>query len=150
VAEPFTRKLYVRWSDLDSNGHMKNTAYLDSCVDVRMMYFAAHGFPLREFERLKIGPVVLRDEIDYYRELRLLDPVDVTLVIAGMSEDGSRFRLRNEFFRADGQRAARVASTGGWLDLQGRRLTAPPQQLLETLVALARSEDFEVLESSLR
>lgn len=150
MAEPFSRTLFARWGDIDFNGHMRNTAYLDACVDVRMMYFAENGFSMREFERHQIGPVVLRDELDYFRELRLLESIKVTLELKGMSEDGSRFRLRNEFFRADGQRAVRVITTGGWLNLQARRLTAPPPELREVLASMSRSEDFEVLESSLK
>lgn len=43
----------------------------------------------------------------------LLEPFTVALLLSGDSLDGSRFRLRNEFFREDGQPAARVTSTGG-------------------------------------
>jgi acyl-CoA thioester hydrolase len=129
---------------------MKNTAYLDKAVDVRMMYFQAHGFAVREFERLRLGPVVRRDEIEYYRELRLLEPVRVTMTLAGASEDGTRFRIRNEFFQEDGKLVARITSTGGWLDLAARKLTAPPDGLAEALRGLARSEDFEQMPSSLK
>jgi acyl-CoA thioester hydrolase len=139
---PFERMLYARWGDMDFNGHMKNTAYLDASADVRMMFFSDHGFSMREFETRGFGPVILRDELEYFRELRLLDPVRVTLAAAGLNEDGSRFRLRNEFFRADGARAARVTSTGGWLDLAKRRLASPPEDLRALLMRLERTEDY--------
>jgi len=147
---PFTRTFLVRWADLDFNAHMKNTAYLDLGPDVRMMFFAEHGFPMRELERLRIGPVILRDELDYYRELRLLEPVTVDLVLAGLSEDHKRFRIRNHFYREDRQMAARVTSTGGWLDLEARKLIVPPDNLLQALQAMPRSEDFETLPASTR
>jgi len=142
MTEPFRRRLYVRWGDLDSNAHMANTAYLDAVVDVRFSCFAEHGYPLSEFARLGLGPVVSRDEVDYYRELRLLDPYDVTFTIGGLAPDGSRMRLVNEFFRPDGRPVARVVSFGGWLDLARRRLVAPPAALAELLAALPRSPDF--------
>ncbi|MCI0394218.1 MAG: thioesterase family protein [Chloroflexi bacterium] len=146
---PFKRSFHVGWGDLDSNGHMSNTAYLDIAVDVRMMYFEEQGFPVREFGRLAIGPVVRKDEVEYYREMKLLEVVEVMLELAGLSEDGSRFRLRNVFYRPDGKVAAQVTTTGGWLDLQARRLTAPPAELLAALQGLARSEDFEALPNSI-
>lgn len=146
----FTRTFYVRWGDIDLNAHMKNTAYLDICPDVRMMFFAANGFSMREFERLRIGPVILRDELDYHRELKLLDPFTVDLVLAGLSEDGSRFRIRNTFVREDGKTAARVTSTGGWLALDARKLVAPPDPLRQALLAMPRSDDFETLQISSR
>ena len=147
-AARFTRTFYVRWGDIDLNAHMKNTAYLDICPDVRMMFFAENGFSMRDFERLRIGPVILRDELDYSRELKLLDSFTVDLFLAGVSEDGSRFRIRNHFVREDGKTAARVTSTGGWLDLEARKLTVPPEKLLAALLSMPRSDDFETLPSS--
>lgn len=146
----FTRTFHVRWGDMDFNAHMKNTAYLDICGDVRMMFFAENGFPMREFERLRIGPVILRDELDYHRELKLLETVTVDLVLAGLSEDNFRFRIKNHFTREDAQIAARVTSLGGWLSLEARRLVAPPEALLQALLAMPRSDDFETLPSRSR
>ena len=145
MTKPFERMLYARWGDMDFNGHMKNTAYLDASADVRMMYFAEHGFSMREFERLRFGPVILKDELEYFRELRLLEPVKVTLEADGLSEDGMRFRLRNEFFREDGTKVARVTSDGGWLDLAARKMKPPPEELKRLLEALTRTESFQPL-----
>lgn len=150
MSKAFESTFLVGWGDMDFNAHMKNTAYLDLSADTRMMYFAANGFEMREFERLRIGPVILRDELDYYRESRLLESLTVNLTAAGLSADGSRFRLRNEFFREGGKLAARVTSTGGWLDLQARRWTAPPDTLRLLIEALPRTDDYRELESSLR
>ena len=147
---PYSEELVVRWADVDFNGHMKNTAYLDVCVDVRLHYFARHGFTAVEFARLRIGPVVRRDEADYFRELRLLEPFTVDLELAGKSPDGSRFRLQNRFLRRDGELVARVVSTGGWLDLEARKLIAAPERLGELLDALPRAEGSQDLPSSLR
>ncbi len=146
----FERKLMAGWGDMDFNGHMRNTAYLDKAGDVRMLFFAAHGFPMVEFARLKFGPVVMRDEIDYYREVNLLDELAVTLSLAGLAEDGSRFMIRNEFYGPDGRLAARLTSTGGLLDQAARRLIAAPPGLLGALEKLARTADFQILPSSVR
>jgi acyl-CoA thioester hydrolase len=146
----FEKTLIAGWGDMDWNSHMANTAYFNKGADVRMMYFAEHGFPMGEFARLKIGPVILKEEIEYFREIRLLDEVRVTLSLAGVSEDGSRFRIRNEFFRPDGKRAARLESSGGWLDLTNRKLVVPPAGLLSALQSLPQTERVESLPSSLR
>lgn len=146
----FEKTLVAGWGDMDFNSHMANTAYFNKGADVRMMFFAEHGFPMGEFVRLKIGPVILREEIEYFREIRLLDEVRVTLSVAGLSEDASRFRIRNEFFRPDGKRAARLESSGGWLDLTSRRLVVPPPGLVSALRSIPHTEAFEPLPSSLR
>ena len=145
----YSKTLIAGWADMDFNAHMRNTAYLDKSADVRMMYFADNGFPMSEFARLKLGPVVMHDALDYFRECRLLDTLTVTLGIAGLSEDASRMMLRNEIYR-DGILCARVTSTAGWFDLANRKLTLPPEGLVGPLRALERTDDFKVLPGSVR
>jgi acyl-CoA thioester hydrolase len=146
----FEKRLVAGWGDMDFNSHMRNTAFLDKSADVRMMFFSEHDFPMEEFIRRKIGPVIRRDELEYFREIRLLEEMRVTLVIAGLAEDGSRFQLRNEFWRSDGPLAATVTSAGGWLDLSLRRLVVAPEALLAAMRSLPRTEDFQVLASSIK
>ena len=146
----FAMSTFAAWADMDANAHMANVAYLSKCVDARMSFFKQHGFPVAEFAKRQIGPVVRRDELEYYREIGLLEPIKVTLEIAGMAPDGSRFRLRNEILTEDGKRAARVTSEGGWLDLAKRKLIAPPADLLEALSAMPQATEFERLPSSIR
>ena len=146
----FEHTFHVSWAHLDANGHMANTAYLDIVVDVRFLYFASRGFTPAEFHRHRIGPVVRRDEVDYYRELRLLQAIRINFLLAGLSEDASRFRIRNEIRRDDGEMVARVTSLGGMFDLDARKLVAPPAVLADALRALERTEDFQPLESSVK
>ena len=146
----FEQALRVSWNHLDANGHMANTAYLDMAVDVRFLYFTSRGFSPADFVASGIGPVVRRDEVEYFRELRMLQAVRVSLLIGGLSDDASRFRLVNEYRREDGELCARLTSQGGWLDLKARKLVAPPEKLAQALQALERTEGFESLDSSVR
>ena len=150
MAEAFQKTFQARWGDMDYNAHMRNTAYLDMAADVRMMYFEAHGFSMRTFEQLHLVPVVMKDQIEYFCEIRLLESFHVNLLLAGLSGDGSRMKMRNEVFCADGKTAAVVTTWGGWLDLSQRVLVAPPKALFKILAALHKSEDFETLLSSVR
>ena len=146
----FEKQMVAGWVDMDFNSHMRNTAFLDKSADVRMMFFSEPGFTMDEFMRRKIGPVIKKDEIEYFKEIRLLEEFRVSLSIVGLAEDGSRFLLRNEFWRTDGQLAARVTSTGGWLDLSLRKLVAPPEALLSCFRSLLQDENFENLPSSVK
>jgi acyl-CoA thioester hydrolase len=146
----YSRTLVAGWADMDFNSHMRNTAFLDKSADVRMMFFADHGFPVAEFHRLRIGPVAMKDEVEYFREVGLLQELTVTLALAGLAPDGSRFALRNDILRPDGTLCARVTTAGGWLDLSQRRLVTPPPALLATLQLLERIGDFVELPSSVR
>jgi acyl-CoA thioester hydrolase len=142
---PFTMTFRVGWAQTDANAHMRNTAYIDWCVDSRFAFFEQHGFPASEFDRLRIGPAIFRDEVDYLNELRLMETVTVTLALAGLSEDGIHFRLHNELFCQDGMLAARVRTTGAWFSLATRKLTVPPEGILAALSSGQRTEDFEVI-----
>jgi acyl-CoA thioester hydrolase len=146
----YSKTLFAGWGDMDFNSHMKNTAFLDKSADVRMMFFAENGFPMAEFVRLKLGPVIMKDEVEYQKEVGLLQEINVTLAIAGLSSDGSRFLMRNEILRPDGKLCARVTSAGGWLDLAARKLVVPPEALLAALKSLPQTSDFAVLPSSFK
>jgi acyl-CoA thioester hydrolase len=146
----YTKTLLAGWSDMDFNSHMRNTAYLDKTADVRQLFLAEHGFPVEAFARLRIGPVIMKDELEYFKEVRLLQEITITYALAGQSLDGSRFLLRHEVFRPDGKLSARVTSAGGWLDLAERKLIVPPPALLAAMNALERTSDFTVLPSSIK
>ncbi len=145
----FERTMIAGWGDMDFNSHMRNTAFLDRSADLRMMYFADNGFPMSEFMKRRIGPVVQKDEVEYHREIHLLEEFRVTLSIAGHSEDGSRFLLCNEIWKHNDKLAARVTTSGGWLDLNQRALIAPPDSLLAAINALPQTENYQSLPSSI-
>ena len=135
----YAREFRAGWGTMDFNGHMADTAYLDLAADVRMAFFAEHGFPPAEFRRLAIGPVMQKDELEYFREIGLFETVTVTYAVLAMSADGARFVVENEIRRASGEMASRVRSTGGWLDLRARKLVAPPPALLAAFRAVPRA-----------
>lgn len=146
----YEKKLYAGWADMDFNFHMKSTAYSDKSGDVRMMFFSEHGFPMDEFVRLKIGPVVQKEDFEYFREVRLLEELRVTLSMAGLSQDCSRWILRNEFYRNDEKCVTRINTHGGWLDLNLRRLVFPPEKLQVALNLIPKTEDFQELKGIIK
>ncbi len=146
----YEKTLYAGWADMDFNSHMKNTAYLDKTADVRQMFLMENGFPVEEFRRLGIGPVVMKDEVEYFKEVGLQEQITVTYALAGHAPDGSRFLLRHEIYREDGNLSARVTSAGGWLDLTERKLIAPPPALLSAMNSLEKTSDFIDLPSSVK
>ncbi len=143
--DDFSRTFEVRWSDVDLNGHMRNTAYSEYALDVRVAWLAEGGFGWERLRDLAIGPVLLREEIEYRRELHLGDRIRVDLRALGLSPDASHFQLLHELHRADGKLAARVIIDAAWLDLRARRIAAPPEPLAELLRSAPRAEAFEEL-----
>lgn len=151
MAHPnYVHKLTASWADMDFNAHMANTAYLNRSVDARMAFFTENGLPLEELMRLRISWVMMKDEVEYRREIKWMEDISITVALAGLASDGSRFKVRNDFIRADGQLAARVTSTGGFLDLNTRKLVVPPIEVLTTYRCMPRADDYEDLPSSFK
>ena len=146
----FERKFNVGWRDVDPNGHVANMVYLEYAVDTRIAFFESNGFPPSNFITNGFGPVIQSDLTDYFREAVMLDELRVTMENGGFSEDGSRFRVINNIYKADGELAARVTSIGGWLNLKERKLMEPPDIIKDAWLTLSRTEDFEELRSSIR
>ena len=152
MSEPpaFEESFAVRWADLDANRHVRNTIFSEFATHTRFRLLEAHGFPQAHFESLRYGPVMFREEIRYRRELIFGDDVRVNVLFAGLSEDGSQWRARQEVFRADGKQAAVLTIDGAWIHLETRKLVAPAPELLDLLRRLPRTDDFEELRSVLR
>ena len=100
--------------------------------------------------RRGFGPVIKSDFVEYFREAIMLDELRVTNENGGHSEDGSRFRVINNVYKASGELAARVTTIGGWLNLRERKLMEPPVEIKNAWLALSRTDDFEELRSSIK
>jgi acyl-CoA thioester hydrolase len=110
-----------------------------------MAYLAEHGFGLAEMRQHGIGPVLLREEIDYLRECHMGEELTVTFTTLGLSPDGARFKVAHELWKQNGKQAARAVILGGWLDAKARRLTSPPDALREAFEQAPRGGPFESL-----
>lgn len=141
----YAKSFVVRWADCDANGHMRNTAYSEYAIDVRIAFLAEHGFGFDQFVASGFGPVLLREEIDYLRELKMNETVEVDFRQLGVSADGSRFRLQHDFTRGDGKPAARIVLDGGWMDMRIRRLAPPPDGLARAFAQAPRAEGYAEL-----
>lgn len=148
--DAFSERFAVRWSDLDANRHVRNTIFSELATHTRFRLLESNGFGQAEFEAMRFGPVMFREEIRYRRELVFGEDVTVTVLFAGLSADGSRWRVHQEVTRADGKQAALLTIEGAWIHLDSRKLVPPPRELLELLEGLPRTDDFGVLRSVLR
>jgi acyl-CoA thioester hydrolase len=126
---------------------MGNSSYLDYASNTRMLFFNQNGFTMSRFASEKFGPVVVRDELIYRKELRLMEEFIVDLEAAGLSQDGIRFRVRNPFRNSANDVSAVVTSDGVWFDLERRKPRTPPQDLDNLMRALQRTNDFAEIPS---
>jgi acyl-CoA thioester hydrolase len=150
MTQIFEKHFEVGWRDVDLNGHLANTAYLEYAVDTRVAFFDSCGFPPENFLTLGFGPVLKSDFVEYFREAMMREKLIVTMENGGFAPDGSRFRVVNSIYKSDRQLAARVVSVGGWLGLKERKLVEPPDILKNAWQQLPQTEDFEELRSSIK
>lgn len=135
----------VTWRDLDANGHMANTAYMDFATYSRIVYFEQYGFGAKAMKELEVGPVALNDNLSYRREMHMLDKFKIELMWAGVNSKDTRYVIVNRFSALDGTVTAEVRSMVVWMDLNTRKVIVPPQMLLDAVNALPKTDDFAPL-----
>jgi hypothetical protein len=74
----------------------------------------------------------------------------VNVFFAGLPDDGPNRRVHQEVNRVDGKQSALLTIDGAWIHLDTRKLVAPPQELLDILRSVPRTDDFVVLRTVLR
>ncbi len=141
----YVRTYTVKWSDLDANVHLRNTAYLDYAAQSRFEYLNEHGFTPQDFQRQRVGPVIFSEMVEYRKELRLLESFTVTMLCGGLNADGSHYVMVNEFRNGKGELAARVSTRAAWFSLESRKIVTPPAALKLAMENMPRTEDFSDL-----
>jgi len=136
MSAPYIQRFRVRYSDLDTNGHVANTAYLKFSLDTRIGYLFENGLTALLMKQSGIAPVVFREDITYLKELIVPEEIEVHFWVKSLHEDGIRFEWCTEIRRSNGELAARIDIKGGWMSLSKRRLEKPPKEAWDLLVAL--------------
>ena len=135
----------IRWSDLDANGHVNYAAYIDAAGDLRYRFFSEHGFPPERFEQLGIGPIYTAIQAQFLREVRMGETIKISFLLAGLSQQGSRWKVHHDILKANGKKAVRIEIEGTMLDLNTRKPVAPTPELLQTFNLAPRTKEFESL-----
>jgi len=138
----YTKTFEVRWADLDPNGHVRHSAYADYGAETRIGFLAEHGFGLGQFQKLRLGPILFREELRYLREIHAHERVDVTVELSGLSPNLKHWRFRHRILRGDGELACIIDCQGAWFDLAARKVVAMPVELQAVMAQLPRSEDY--------
>lgn len=140
----FRRAFEVRWADVDAAWLIRSTALSQACAHWRFVALSKAGYGAKAFQDLGMGPIILREELHRLDAIGLDDRADLNFLCAGLSPQGSRWRVRHEI-RAKEKTAAILTIDGAWLNLSSRRTTNPPRELLGLLEGLPRTVDFQQL-----
>ncbi len=141
----YKKKFEIRWSDVDANGHLANSAYTNFMSHARMSFFNDQGFSMSEIRKHNVGPVVFYEHMYYFKESFLGAPITVTIEVSGLSEDGMLFKFEHNFYNQKGENLAYCEMQGAWIDLKERKLTQLPEALLVLAQKFPKSESFKTL-----
>lgn len=141
----YLKEFEIRWSDIDANRHLANSAYVNFMSHTRVGFFENHHFSLNNLVKQQIGPVVFYEHIYYFKEAFLGTPIRVSLEIKGLSEDGMFFLIEHNIYNDKGENLANCELLGAWINLKERQLTALPPEFLEEMKTFPKSDDFKVL-----
>lgn len=141
----YIKSFEIRWSDIDANRHLSNTAYVNFMSHTRMAFLMENGFGQEELVKNNLGPVVFYEHIYYFKEVFAGKPVKVSLELRGLSEDGMYFEFLHNFYDHKGRNFARCEMMGGWIDLKNRKLTGLSSELIRNFDQLQHTDDFKIL-----
>lgn len=142
----FKIPIEIRWSDLDPNFHVKHSSYYDFGAYCRMYFFTETGTTTQLLLEHKIGPVLLREECVFRRELHFGDKVTIDLKMKKATPDFGRWTLVHEIYKNNEKLSAIITVDGAWMDTAHRKLIAAPDFANKTIKTLERTPDFEWME----
>lgn len=142
------QKFNFRWSDIDANMHIKNTAYNDLFIQYRLGLLSKMGYGMAEFKKLGIGPMIIHEHLYYIQEVRADSEVYIDLFLKGNSEDGKYMQFAQHLYNNKGELSCYLDLTFVWLDIRARKLALPPAEMLAGLQRLEKTDDYKIIDSS--
>ena len=144
--ETFTREVQVRWSDLDPNIHLRHSVYYDWGAFCRITFLYEHKLPAEVMQQLQIGPILLREECIFKKEIRLGDKVTISLKIIKAKKDYSRWTIQHIVMKNNDMVAAVITVDGAWLNITKRKLATSPREVIEVFSQMPLAENFQWLD----
>ena len=139
----FSRKIQVRWSDLDPNFHVRHSIYYDWGAFVRIEFLNEHGLNYQVMQELKFGPILFREECVFRREVVSGDEIIMNLQLLRSKKDFSRWSIQHQLTKSDGTLCAVLTVDGAWMDVLRRKLSSPPEKVHEVFAEMPKSQPFE-------
>lgn len=128
---PHLFDLTVRSTDIDFIGHVNNAKYLEYMEWARFDWICQKGFTLEQLNRMGVMPVVVNLNINYRKELRMLEEVQIrtTLVKLGTKS----FVLRHELFNRREELVADCEVTMVMIDAKLRKSVPLPMEIVQAM-----------------
>ncbi len=141
----YSKTYEIRWSDIDANGHVNYSAYIDAAGDLRYHLFTKHGFPPAVFTQLGVDPIYTSINGRFMREVLMGETVTITYLLSGLSPQGGCWKVHHDVLKANGKKAVSIDLEGAMLDLSTRKPILPTPGLFQTFNLIPRTPGFEEL-----
>lgn len=139
----YIKPIDVRWSDLDPNFHVRHSVYYDHGAYCRICFLEESGLNAALMSQLQFGPILFREECVFRREIRLGDALSINLQLLKAKRDHARWTIRHQLFKNGDTLAAVLTVEGAWINTALRKLTTPPEKVLQVFNNMPRAEQFE-------
>ena len=143
MMEKFIQDVQVRWSDLDPNFHLRHSVYYDWGAFCRVEFFNSIGLTMGQMRQNKIGPILLREECAFRKEIRSSDKVTIDVKFIKAKKDFSRFTIQHDIKKNENVLAAILTVDFAWMDMEIRRLGTLPKEFQDVLNEYPRDKDFQ-------
>ena len=97
--KPFQKKIEVRWADVDANNHLRHSAYADICAHTRIAYLADRGLDAAKQKELAIGPVLFKEQTEYFKEVDMGEVLTITVEAGTATESRKVFVMVNKVYK---------------------------------------------------
>ena len=141
----YSKKIDIRWSDLDPNFHVLHSKYYDFCAYARTAYLYENAITAEVMMAQNIGPILFREECIFRKEIKFGQEVTVKVNLSAATANFARWSFAHEIWIGEDTLAARLNVDGAWMDTRTRKLTTPSQMILDVFEAVPKTEDFKLL-----
>ncbi len=141
----YSKKIDIRWSDLDPNFHVLHSKYYDFCAFARTAYLYENNITAEVMVAQGIGPILFREECIFRKEIKFGDAVMVKVFLAAATRNFARWSFAHEIWIGEDVLAAKLNVDGAWMDMRTRKLTTPSQEVLDVFEAAEKTDDFKFL-----
>lgn len=133
----------IRWADIDANFHLRHSVYYDWAATCRLEFLSTHGLTMELMQKLKMGPVIFREECVFRREIKMGDTVTISMEILASKKDYSRWSIRHAIMKDPKTVAAILTIDGAWLDIANRKLAIPSAEIVHVFSQMPQGSDFK-------
>lgn len=130
VSRSFESEIKVRWNEMDANGHVNNSVFMQYFDQARIEAFATVGFGADVMREKNMGPVIYNAQIDYKKELKHPDSVRILTQFTDVQKSRGTV-VQNMFSATTGDLISSAQFKGIFMDFSRKRPVPFPEEFLK-------------------